>query len=209
MSNLEHYCKPNIIECGCDEVGRGCLSGPTVAASVIWSETISEYVKNIPEIRDSKKMTYKSRKEASDFIKEHATDYAIAFVDASRIDEINIRNAAMEAMHKSLDKLELKPDHIVVDGNYFKNYPDDKNPIDYTTCIKGDDKYYSIAAASILAKVAKDEYIENLIKENPELEKYGWLTNACYGTKTHLDAIKEYGITKYHRKTFGPCKNLT
>lgn len=206
MSILEHYYKPNVIECGTDESGRGCLLGPVFAAAVIWDPTISEYIDNIPEIRDSKKMTEKSRKEASDFIKEHATSWAIAQVDASRIDEINIRNAAMEAMHKALALLKIKPDHIIVDGNYFKPYPDDNNSIPYTTCIKGDDKYYSIAAASILSKVAKDEYIRKLVADNPDLEKYNLVSNACYGTKSHLDAIKKYGITEYHRKTYGPCK---
>ena len=198
-----------MIEAGIDEVARGCLAGPVFAAAVIWNETINNLeCPEIKNIKDSKKMTKEKRLYYSDYIKNNCLDWAIAYVDEKRIDEVNIRNASMEAMHKALKNLRIIPEHIIVDGNYFKIYhdPDNNNKIPYKTVIKGDNKYLSIASASILAKVARDNYIENLVEENKDLEKYNWLKNSSYSTKDHLNAIKKYGITKYHRRTFGICK---
>ena len=123
------------------------------------------------------------------------------------IDKINILQASQRAMHKAIDNLSVVPDYLLVDGNYFRPYMDrNDNYVSFDCITKGDNEYISIAAASVLAKVARDQYIVDLVKENPEYEKYGWLKNKSYGTKQHLDAIKKYGITPHHRTTFGICK---
>lgn len=198
----------NIIEGGLDEVARGCLFGRVYAAVVIWKndstlETKCNLINNEKlKIKDSKKLNREQRNILKLYIEENALDYAIGWASSEEIDEINIRNATFLAMHRALDKLKIKPEHLIVDGNYFKSY----NEIEHTCIIKGDNKYTSIAAASILAKVYHDNYIIDLIKENPELEKYGLLSNMGYGTKKHIEAIKTYGITQHHRKTFGICK---
>lgn len=201
--------KPNILEAGVDEVARGCLVGPVVAAAVVWNPELENIFNfKIPEIRDSKKLKPDIRKQYSDFIKSYALDYNIAFVSEKEIDEINILNATFKAMHKAISGLTIQPEHLLIDGNSFKPFIADRfnKVIDYTTVVKGDDKYLSIACASILAKVARDEYIYNLVDNDPSLEKYGWRKNNAYGTKDHTEAIKKYGITKHHRKTFGICK---
>lgn len=210
MSRLNFFLKSNMIEVGLDEVARGCLAGPVFAAAVIWNKNINNLdCPEIKGIKDSKKMNKQKRTYYSDYIKNNCLDWAISYINEKRIDEINIRNASMEAMHDALNKLRIIPEHIIVDGNYFKEYndPDNNNIIPYTTVVKGDNKYLSIASASILAKVARDDYMKKLVEENKELEIYNWIKNSSYGTKDHLDAIKKYGICKYHRKTFGICKN--
>lgn len=179
---------------GCDEAGRGSLISSVVAACVVWKPGEYDHL-----INDSKKLTSKMRKEMAAYIKDNAIDYAIAFVDEQRIDEVNILNASMEAMHKCLDQLTVNIDHILVDGNKFVQYKD-KN---HTCVVQGDGKYLSIAAASILAKVARDEYIGKL---SQEYQEYGWDTNMGYGTKKHIMAIEKHGPTPYHRKTF--IKNI-
>lgn len=214
MTKLLHYLKPNILEVGLDEVARGCLAGPVFAASVIWTKEILEKEKDneiLSMIKDSKKLKKDNRKLCSDYIKDKCYRWNISYISEKRIDEINIRNASMEAMHLSLDKIDIRPEHIIVDGNYFKPYifKDDKNLIEYTTVVKGDSKYLSIASASILAKVARDEYMDELIKNNSYLSVYNWNNNSSYGTKGHLEAIHKYGICEYHRKTFGICKTET
>lgn len=209
MTRLLRFMKSNILEAGIDEVARGCLVGPVVAAAVIWNPELENIFNiKIPEIKDSKKLKPNIRKQYSDFIKSYALDYNIAFVNEKDIDEINILNATFKAMHKAISGLTLQPEHLIIDGNSFKPFIADKfnRQIDYTTVVKGDDKYLSIACASILAKVARDEYIHNLVDNDPSLEKYGWKKNNAYGTKDHIEAIKKYGITKHHRKTFGICK---
>lgn len=199
----------NIIEGGLDEVARGCLFGRVYAAVVIWKDdcilkTKCNLINNKKlKIKDSKKLNREQRNILKLYIEENALDYAIGWASSEEIDEINIRNATFLAMHRALDKLKVKPVHLIVDGNYFKPY----NEIEHTCIIKGDNKYTSIAAASILAKVYHDNYIIDLIKENPELKKYGLLSNMGYGTKKHIEAIKTYGITQHHRKTFGICKD--
>jgi len=180
----------NYPEVGCDEAGRGCLCGPVVAAAVILPENFSCDILN-----DSKKLSEKKRNELRIIIEKEALSYGVAFVSHERIDEINILNASIEAMHLAIDKLSTTPKHIIIDGNRFKPY---KN-IPHDTIIKGDGKYLSIAAASILAKTYRDEYMEKLHLEYPE---YNWKQNKGYPTKAHREAIKEFGATDHHRKTF-------
>lgn len=212
MTRLLRFMKPNILEAGIDEVARGCLVGPVVAAAVIWNPELENIFNiSIPDIKDSKKLKPEVRKQYSDFIKSYALDYNIAFVSEKEIDNINILNATFSAMHKAISGLTIQPEHLIIDGNSFKPFVADRfnKQIDYTTVVKGDNKYLSIACASILAKVARDEYIYNLVDNDPSLEKYGWKKNNAYGTKDHIDAIKKYGITEHHRKTFGICKEYT
>lgn len=181
----EHY-----IEAGCDEVGRGCLCGPVVAAAVITDDNFKQNLVN-----DSKKLTFKTRLELDLYIKENAVDYAIAELPPEFIDQHNILNASIHAMHLALDKLKTRPELILVDGNRFHPY----NFIPHQCIIKGDSKFLSIAAASILAKNYRDQLMIKLHSEFPE---YGWNRNMGYATKTHIEALKKYGPTPYHRKSF-------
>ena len=202
---LKFYQERNRLEAGVDEVGRGCLAGRVYAAAVVWPNRIEDYDYSI--IKDSKKLSDKKKILAKHYIEENAIDYAVGWVDEKTIDKINILQASQRAMHKAIDNLSVVPDYLLVDGNYFRPYMDrNDNYVSFDCITKGDNEYISIAAASVLAKVARDQYIVDLVKENPEYEKYGWLKNKSYGTKQHLDAIKKYGITPYHRTTFGICK---
>ncbi|KQK26661.1 ribonuclease HII [Chryseobacterium aquaticum] len=178
------------IEAGCDEVGRGCLSGPVVAAAVILDENFEQNLVN-----DSKKLTFKTRMELDFYIKDNVKSYAIAELPPSFIDEHNILNSSIHAMHKALDKLEIRPELILVDGNKFHPY----NFIPHQCIIKGDSKILSIAAASILAKNYRDQLMIQLHDEHPE---YGWNTNFGYATKKHQEALIKHGSTKYHRQSF-------
>jgi len=184
------YYQKHKIEAGTDEVGRGCLAGPVFAAAVILPKNFSH-----PFLRDSKELNSIQKEECYLFIKEHAIDYAIKSVTPKKIDEINILNASFLAMHKSLNALKIRPEFILVDGNRFKPY---KN-IPFECIIKGDNKFYSIAAASVLAKVARDNYMKRMSKKHPF---YSWETNKGYPTKAHRESIANYGITPLHRKTF-------
>lgn len=177
-------------EAGCDEAGRGCLAGPVVAAAVIFPRNYeNEY------LNDSKKLNGEKRKRFAAQIKADALAYAIAFIDEKTIDNINILNASILAMHNALNSLVLKPEFIIVDGNKFKPF---KN-VPYQTIVQGDGKYLSIAAASILAKTARDQYMENLHLEFP---LYQWNKNKGYATEIHRNAVLKYGQTPYHRKSF-------
>jgi len=199
---MQPISKKNSIEVGLDEVARGCMFGRVYSAAVIWPEDYEENPNYI--IKDSKKLSKKKREELYYYIIDNAIDWNVNYIENEEIDKLNILQATMKSMHNNLDKLLIDVDHILVDGTNFNPY----NKIPYTCVIKGDDKYYSIAAASILAKVEHDWYIEDLCKKKPELhEKYDLLNNMGYGTKNHMDNIKKYGISEYHRRSFGICKN--
>lgn len=180
----------NYIEAGCDEVGRGCLCGPVVAAAVILDENFEQNLVN-----DSKKLSFKTRMDLDSYIKDNVKSFAIAELPPSFIDEHNILNASIHAMHRALDKLAIRPEFILVDGNKFHPY----NFIPHQCVIKGDSKFLSIAAASILAKNYRDKLMINLHEEHPE---YGWNTNFGYATKKHQEALIKHGITKHHRQSF-------
>ena len=180
----------NYIEAGCDEVGRGCLCGPVVAAAVILDDNFEQNLVN-----DSKKLNFKTRLELNDYIKNNVKDYAIAELSPAFIDQHNILNASIHAMHNALDKLTIRPELILVDGNKFHPY----NFIPHQCIIKGDSKILSIAAASILAKNYRDQLMIRLHEEFPE---YGWNKNMGYATKVHIEALKKFGPTKYHRQSF-------
>ena len=202
MKNCIH---PNLLEAGIDEAGRGCLSGRVYAAAVILpNEFPDEYYM---KIRDSKKLSKKMRNKMRLYIERHAIGYSVSYADVEEIDKYNILRATLHTMTRTIDTITPKPQHIAVDGNRFDIYMDDDDEIiQHTLVTGGDDKYRNIAAASILAKTYHDEYVQNLIIDDPDLIKYGWDTNMCYGTKKHMEAIKKYGITKYHRKSFKPCQ---
>lgn len=178
------------IEAGCDEAGRGCLAGSVYAAAVILPEDYQNELLN-----DSKQLTEKKRYQLREIIKRDAVDWAVGIVTPEEIDKINILNASILAMHRALDQLKVRPEAIIVDGNRFKPYQE----LPYTTIVKGDGKYLSIAAASILAKTYRDDYMNKLAEEYPQ---YDWLSNKGYPTKKHREAIKQFGITPYHRKSY-------
>ena len=190
-----HYYKGKI-EAGCDEAGRGCLAGSVYAAAVILPE---DYQNDL--LNDSKQLTEKKRYELREIIQRDAVAWAVGIVTPEEIDKINILNASILAMHRALDQLQVRPEAIIIDGNRFKPYKDpvDNKPLPHTTIVKGDGKYLSIAAASILAKTYRDDYMNDLAKEYPQ---YDWLSNKGYPTKKHRDAIRQYGITPYHRKSY-------
>lgn len=192
-----HYYEGKI-EAGCDEAGRGCLAGSVYAAAVILPENYQNDLLN-----DSKQLTEKKRYELREIIQRDAVTWAVGIVTPEEIDKINILNASILAMHRALDQLKVRPEAIIVDGNRFKPYTShgDGSPvrIPYTTIVKGDGKYLSIAAASILAKTYRDDYMNQLAEEYPQ---YDWLSNKGYPTKKHREAIRQYGITPYHRKSY-------
>lgn len=180
----------NLVEAGCDEAGRGCLAGPVVAAAVILPRNYKNDLLN-----DSKKLSEKKRNLLKDQIKKDAICWAIAEVSSEKIDEINILNASFLAMHKAIDKLNIQPELLLIDGNRFNNY----KQIKHQCIIKGDGKFLSIAAASVLAKTYRDDLMISYDKKHPE---YDWKNNKGYPTKKHRDAIKKVGTTKIHRKSF-------
>ena len=184
-----HYYEGKV-EAGCDEAGRGCLAGSVYAAAVIFPENYQN-----EELNDSKKLTDKRRKQLREIIQRDAVAWAVGIVTPEEIDKINILNASILAMHRALDQLKVRPEAVIVDGNRFKPY----QSLPHTTSVKGDGKYLSIAAASILAKTYRDDYMDKLAEEYPQ---YDWLSNKGYPTKKHREAIRQYGITPYHRKTF-------
>lgn len=198
------YCDAEDIEAGVDEVARGCLAGPVFAAAVIWPKELEP--EDCIKLRDSKKLSKKKREEMRDYIEATALDYSVAYINAEEIDKINILNASIKAMHEALDGLNIKPEALLIDGNKFKPYQIDGEIIPFQCFVKGDDLYQSISAASILAKVYHDDYITNLVDTDSKLEVYDWKSNMCYGTKKHLDAISQHGISPHHRKSFGICK---
>lgn len=184
-----HYYE-SLIEAGCDEAGRGCLAGSVYAAAVILP---SDYQNEL--LNDSKKLTAKKRYALREEIERDAIAWAVGIVTPEEIDKINILNASFLAMHRALDQLKVRPEAVIVDGNRFKPYQD----LPSTTIVKGDGKYLSIAAASILAKTYRDDYMLSLAEEYP---LYDWQSNMGYPTKKHRQAIREHGITPYHRKSY-------
>ena len=187
------------IEAGCDEAGRGCLAGSVYAAAVILPPNYENELLN-----DSKQLSEKKRYQLRSIIEKDAIAWAVGVVTAEEIDEINILNASILAMHRALDGLKTRPEAVIVDGNRFKPYKD----LPYSTIVKGDGKYLSIAAASILAKTYRDDYMKGLAEEYPQ---YDWKSNKGYPTKKHREAIRQHGITPYHRKSFTllPPEELT
>jgi len=190
-----HYYQGKI-EAGCDEAGRGCLAGSVYAAAVILPEGYQNELLN-----DSKQLSEKKRYQLRAIIERDAVAWAVGIVTPEEIDKINILNASILAMHRALDQLRVRPEAVIVDGNRFKPYkdPGDGKTLPHTTIVKGDGKYLAIAAASILAKTYRDDYMNKLAVEYPQ---YDWLSNKGYPTKKHREAIKQFGITPYHRKSY-------
>ena len=184
------YLNKDLIEAGCDEAGRGCLAGSVYAAAVILPVDFKNELLN-----DSKQLTEHQRYVLREIVEREALAWAVGVVTPEEIDEINILNASFLAMHRAVDQLKIRPQHLLIDGNRFKKYQD----LPHTTVVKGDGKYLSIAAASILAKTYRDDYMNELALEYPA---YHWLDNKGYPTKVHREAIRTHGITPYHRKTF-------
>lgn len=187
---LKSYYQQNTIEAGCDEAGRGCYAGPVFAAAVILPPGFAH-----PDLNDSKKVTATKREELRQIIEANAISYAVAMVDNNEIDRINILKASFKAMHLALDALTVKPELLLIDGNRFIAY----NKIAHRCIIKGDGLYASIAAASILAKTGRDDYMRKLHTEFPQ---YNWQKNKGYGTAEHRKAIEEFGLCTYHRRSF-------
>jgi len=187
---LKSFLYHNLTEAGCDEAGRGCLAGPVVAAAVILPKNYKH-----PVLNDSKKLSAKQRALLKDEIINSAIGWKVAFVDNTEIDAMNILRASIKAMHIAIEGLEKVPQFLLIDGNRFYAYKD----INYKTIIKGDSLFFSIAAASVLAKTFRDEYMEKIHNEFPQ---YGWDKNKGYPTYFHKTAILKYGITPYHRRSF-------
>ncbi len=187
---LELKLHPNLVECGTDEAGRGCLAGPVTAAAIILPDDFSNAILN-----DSKQLSEAKRKSLRPLLEDCSIAYGVTHIFMEEIDNINILNASILAMQRSIEQLDPIPEHILVDGNRFKSYQD----IPHTCIIKGDGKYLPIAAASVLAKTYRDDFMEKIHEEFP---MYNWKKNKGYPTAEHRDAIRTYGITKYHRKSF-------
>lgn len=200
MTARQHMLKPfytkDCVEAGLDEVGRGCLAGPVVAAAVVLPPDYAH-----PWLTDSKQLTRAERDELNVEIRKEAVCWAIAEASPEEIDQINILKASFLAMHRAVDQLTRRPEHLLVDGNRFTPYP----MIPHTCIIKGDGLYLSIAAASVLAKTYRDELMERLAKEFPA---YGWESNVGYPTPRHLRGLEEHGPSNWHRKSFGPVRNV-
>ena len=193
---LEPYYHSDVIEAGCDEAGRGCLAGPVYAAAVIMPPDFRNDMLN-----DSKQLTEKKRYQLREIIEREALAWAVGIVDNHEIDEINILRASILAMHRALDQLKVRPDEVIVDGNRFYKYRD----LPHTTIVKGDGKYMSIAAASILAKTYRDDFMLRIHKEYP---MYHWDNNKGYPAKVHREAIRQYGTTPYHRMSYNLLGNF-
>ena len=197
---LKSHYYDHLTEAGCDEAGRGCLAGSVYAAAVILPP---DYTND--ELNDSKKLTEKKRYLLRSQIQHDALAWAVGVVTPEEIDKINILNASIQAMHRALDQLSVRPEAVIIDGNRFKPYQD----LPYTTIVKGDAKYLSIAAASILAKTYRDDYMNELAQQYPQ---YGWQENKGYPTRQHREVIRQWGVTPLHRKSYnllGDLRQLT
>ncbi len=190
MERLLSYHQTELLEAGCDEAGRGCLAGPVVAAAVILPRDFFH-----PVLNDSKKLSRKKREGLVDEIKREAIAWAVGEVDHTEIDEINILNASFLAMHRAIDSLKTPPEMLLIDGNRFNAYKD----LPHACMIKGDGRFFSIAAASVLAKTYRDALMDDLHQQYPQ---YGWASNAGYPTVAHRQAIKAHGATPFHRQSF-------
>ena len=190
------YYNETLIEAGCDEAGRGCLAGSVYAAAVILPKDYHNELLN-----DSKQLTAKKRYLLREQIERDAIAWAVGIVTPKEIDEMNILRASITAMHRAVDQLKVRPEALIIDGNRFYKYQD----LPHTTIVKGDGKYLAIAAASILAKTYRDDYMAELHKEHPH---YGWDRNAGYPTKEHREGIRQYGTTPYHRMTFNLLSDI-
>lgn len=188
--NLKPFFTENLIEAGCDEAGRGCIAGPVVAAAVILPRGM-----DFPEFDDSKKLSEKQREKLRVKVLENAAAYGVGIVSAEEIDEINILNASFLAMHRAIDQLKIRPELLLIDGNRFNPYKD----IKHQCIVGGDAKYQAIAAASILAKTTRDHIMEEL---DNQYSRYNWKKNKGYPTIEHKNAVAEFGMSPYHRKTF-------
>lgn len=184
------YLHEDLVEAGCDEAGRGCLAGAVFAAAVILPPSFRN-----EQLNDSKKLTERQRYALREVVEENALAWAVGIVEPAEIDRINILNASFTAMHRAVDKLTIRPQHLLIDGNRFNPYPG----IPHTVVVKGDGKYLSIAAASILAKTYRDDYMSRLDEEYP---MYDWKKNKGYPTRKHREAVRRYGTTPYHRMSF-------
>jgi ribonuclease HII len=195
LNTLKSCYRENVLEAGCDEAGRGCLAGPVFAAAVILPENFYHSFLN-----DSKKLSECNRYVLRDEIEKAAVCCAIEYINSDEIDKLNIFRATVIAMHRAINSLTVKPEYLIIDGNRFIKY----RTIQHKCIVKGDSKYFSIAAASILAKTYRDDYMKQIHKE---YDKYGWDNNKGYATEQHREAIKRYGITPYHRKSFRLVNN--
>ena len=193
---LQPYFTTGLIEAGCDEAGRGCLAGPVFAAAVILPATFYH-----PLLNDSKQLTEHERNTLRPIVEQEAVAWAVAMIDHAEIDRINILKASFKAMHLAIDQLHTTPELLLIDGHLFSPY----FGIPHQCVVKGDAKFASIAAASILAKTHRDAYMQKLHEQYPH---YGWLENKGYATALHRKKIKEFGLSPYHRKTFGICNEF-
>ncbi len=187
---LLSYFHKDVLEAGCDEVGRGCLAGPVFAAAVILPTHFHH-----PLLADSKQLSEKQRNELRPFIEQHAIAFAVASLCAKKIDRFNILQASVRSMHGALKKLAVQPQHLLIDGNYFKPY----KKLPHQCVVQGDSRYASIAAASVLAKTARDAYMQGLHAKHPQ---YNWAQNKGYGTREHQQALIRHGLSPYHRRSF-------
>ena len=192
---LKSFYKENTLEAGCDEAGRGCIAGPVFAAAVILPPEFNHSLLN-----DSKVLNANERIKLREEIMELAISWSVEYIDNSTIDELNILRASILAMHKALDNMNINPQFLIIDGNRFIKY----KSVEHKCIIKGDSKYYSIAAASVLAKTFRDDYMKKI---HEEYDKYGWYNNKGYATKQHREAINRFGLTPYHRKSFRILNN--
>ncbi len=203
---LANYHTENVLECGVDEAGRGPAIGRMYSACVFWPKDLEA-----PQVKDSKKFKNAEEREKVElFIKQNAIAYGIAYIEADEIDTINIHQANLKIFHQAIRNTYINPDHILVDGVHFKPFCDQNdNYISYTTVIGGDNKYTSIAAASILAKCEHDRYIRQLCQQYPLLNRYGLCKGMGYATPEHLEAIQKYGITQFHRQSYKCCQGVS
>lgn len=204
MSLLPFIVNDQTLEVGVDEAGRGPLIGRVYAGAVFWDPSVTSEL-----IRDSKKLDHRKRLIAYDFIKENCLSYGYGYAEPDEIDRINILQATLKSMHRAIVNCYVSPQHILIDGTQFHPYFNrDDEVVNHTLVVQGDDKYYSIAAASIVAKVERDLYVEKLCDQYSELDLYDIRNNKGYGSKNHIDAIEHWGITQFHRKSFGICKKF-